>query len=259
MEPKSNENILENLEELALVLQSNVKGVLTIKPRILFQLIEKNHKTPQVMKMPIPSSKIGSITTLEASLICSLLNLKDPKLIFEFGTYLGYTTSVFAMNSSIETQIYSIDLPADRSTPQIIDADWEKIRSDDEYNDKYLTSLALLEGEYYLKELDSKKNVNLIKMDSLNLNAAELDLEKKVDFIFIDGGHTNEIVKSDTHNSLLMSSETGLILWHDFNSTIHGKVSEVVRNYANNDLVLHVQHTLLAFTGTQFLKSTLNL
>ena len=259
MNTESNEDILENLEELVVALNSDITGVLTIKPRILFQLIEKSQKSAQVMKLPIPSSKIGSITTLEASLICSLLKLSSPKCIFEFGTFLGYTTSIFALNSSMETQIYSIDLPVQTERPQIVEVDWKRVRSEDAYNDNFLTGLAFSEGEYYLRNLQSNTNLNLIKMDSLDFDAADFDLERKVDFIFIDGGHTDEIVKSDTRNSLLMKSQNSLILWHDFNSSIHGKVSEVVENYAESDLVLHVQHTLLAFTGTQFLKSILNL
>jgi hypothetical protein len=259
MKLSSSGDILENIEELKVALKANIKGVVCIKPRVIFQLIEKNLIGSQIINLPIPSSKIGSVTTLEASLICSLIKLRTPRSIFEFGTFLGYTTSIFVLNSSIGTKIYSLDLPVNRvSTSNLDKVDWNLVRSDDAYNDQFLSNLASTEGEFYLKNLQSSENLKLIKMNSLDFDPAEFDLERKVDFVFIDGGHTEMIVKSDTENSLGMCSKNGLILWHDYNSTIHGKVTEVVRNFAKDNLVLHVQHTLLAFTGSQFLNSLLD-
>ena len=250
------ERILENIEELEHALNTNRVGVVCIKPRVLFQLIEKKFQDPLAINLPIPSSKIGSVTTLEASLICALLKLQIPKTIFEFGTFLGYTTSIFLMNSPSTTKIFSIDLPiTNQDVSKLSEVDWNLVQSNDAYNDQFLTQLAFQEGEYYLRNFEKENNLKLIKSDSLLFEPGDYFSDHEIDFVFIDGGHTDSVVKSDTSVSLRMRSENALVLWHDFNSTIHGKVTEVVKNYAQGDLVLHVQHTLLALTGTNFLKS----
>jgi len=38
----------------------------------------------------------------------------------------------------------------------------------------------------------------------------------KVDLCFIDGGHSEECVKSDTKNAFRMVKKGGVIIWHDF-------------------------------------------
>lgn len=252
----SADRTLESLDELRDVLIQAKTGVVCIKPRVIFQLVERNLKGPQTINLPIPSSRIGSITTLEASIICSLLKLRSPGCIFEFGTFLGFTTSLFAMNTSDETIIYTIDLPrVEVETNDLENIDWDLIRSDDSYNDNYLTKLASVEGEYYLQNLKNSSKIKTIKMDSLNFDPKFLELEKRVDFIFIDGGHTDSIVEADTRNSENMQSQFGLILWHDFNSSVHRKVTDLVEGFANRHLVLHVENTLLAFSGNDYLKS----
>jgi predicted O-methyltransferase YrrM len=88
---------LESIESLKELLNRETNGVITIKPRVIFQIVEKNLPEMSGFSAPIPSSMIGSVTTLEASIICSLLLLNKPLIIFEFGTFLGYTTSILLL------------------------------------------------------------------------------------------------------------------------------------------------------------------
>lgn len=48
-----------------------------------------------------------------------------------------------------------------------------------------------------------------------------------------------------------MIGDSGVILWHDFNSGIHGEVTRYMTGEAKRDIVLSVPGTLLAigFTG----------
>ena len=131
----NNSTPLESIETLKERLIQEPNGVIGIKPRVIFQIVEKNLTEISGYFVPIPSSMIGSITTLEASIICSLLLLNKPKVIFEFGTFLGYTTSVLLLNSEKDSKIFSIDLPkSDMPDNQILDnTDWNRIQSDDKY------------------------------------------------------------------------------------------------------------------------------
>ena len=42
------------------------------------------------------------------------------------------------------------------------------------------------------------------------------NLKKKMDLIFIDGGHTYSVVKNDTEKAFKMLNTEGIILWHDY-------------------------------------------
>lgn len=252
--------MIENLSSLEKVILQNQVGVVTIKPKVIFEIIEKSFTIIPKFTLPIPSSGIGSVTTLEASLICSLLNLRDPKEIFEFGTFLGYTTSILLDNSSRSSKVYSIDLPKakgrqEKSSEQI---NWELIHSNDEYNDAYLSSLALEKGEKYLRPIGQERLV-LIKKNSLEFEPSHYGLIKNTDFIFLDGGHTDEVVRSDTKNSLEMLSSNGILIWHDYGSKIHNKVTDVVDEYSKNKLVLQISNTMLALTATSFQIFTQNI
>ena len=58
-----------------------------------------------------PLGIMGSLSLLEKTIIATLASKKNNKKIFEFGTYLGSTTAIMALNSHNECKIYSIDLP----------------------------------------------------------------------------------------------------------------------------------------------------
>ena len=248
---KSNRETLETLEQLEETIESQQTGIIEIKPKVIFQLVEKTFERIPIYHLPIPSSKIGSVTTLEASLICSILNLKKPKVIFEFGTFLGYTTSTILHNTRLDSKIYSIDLPSagisENGTPEIFD--WDLVKSDDAYNDRFLTSLVGKSGETYLTNMEQDSRLILLKQNSLEFDPAALNLIGNTDFIFLDGGHTQSVVRSDSTNSLRMLSNTGILIWHDYNSSIHKKVTEVVNNYSKNNLVITVKNTMLAITS----------
>jgi hypothetical protein len=161
---------------------------------------------------------------------------------------LGYTTSVLLLNTDKDSKVYSIDLPNSyiKEDKILENTDWTRIHSDDQYNDNFLTSLAFDKGEKYLKNFRKDPRLTLIKQDSQQFIPEELGLVNKTDFIFIDGGHTDAIVRSDTQKSLKMLSDGGTLIWHDYNSKVHPKVTEIVNNYSEHKITLHVENTLLA-------------
>jgi len=244
---------IDTLASLEKILLTDRSGIVTIRPKVIFELVERSYASIPTFTLPIPSSSIGSVTTLEASLICSLLFLKHPRIVFEFGTFLGYTTSILLNNSKPSCKVFSIDLPRTEDPhhlpPQHFD--WDLIKSDDAYNDAYLTDLALKTGERYLRG-KKEDRLFLIKQDSVQFDPAEFGLLADTDFIFLDGGHTDNIVRSDTKNSFKMMSDNGILIWHDYGSKIHNKVTEVVDEYSKNNLVISISNTMLALTTTNF-------
>ena len=70
----------------------------------------------------------------------------------------------------------------------------------------------------------------MIKHDS-----TELDFPREIgtiDFAFIDGGHTEEIVASDTEG-VFSCMEKGVIVWHDYKSGIHSDVTKYLQKQSS--------------------------
>jgi predicted O-methyltransferase YrrM len=51
----------------------------------------------------------GGMPMYELTNLCQIVRRCNPKVIFEFGTFLGETTSQIAANS--EAEVYTLDLP----------------------------------------------------------------------------------------------------------------------------------------------------
>ena len=153
-----------------------------------------------------PDNKvIGMTSDYEAWILSSLSKIS--KNIFEFGTCSGKTTYLMGLNSSNDTNIYTITLnPNDLGGITKRDFDnkvsFRNLINESVYN-KFLFS-----G----KEIEKK--IKVIFQNSLNFEIT--NYKKKMDLIFIDGGHTYSVVKNDSEKSFQMLNDNGIILWHDY-------------------------------------------
>lgn len=225
---------------------SSVNGVNKIRPKVLLQFLEKNYTQPIEMRINIPSSEIGSLTVLESTMLVSLLKISNPKVIFEYGTFLGYSTSLFLKNSEENCKVISLDLGADLEQTENIDV--TKILVNDDINDRYLKIVQSKLGPIFIKEDIKNKNerLELIYGDSTRMSVNSMKLNKKVNFIFVDGGHDYRVIKKDTENALKMI-DTGIIIWHDYDSKIHKDVTTFVNNFSVDKHIFHIENTMLAF------------
>ena len=79
-----------------------------------------------------------------------------------------------------------------------------------------------------------EKNVNLIKDDS-NLALKKIDMSK-IDYVFLDGGHSYETVKNDLELSKLVIKNNGTILCDDYNLHFAPGVKKAIDEFViNND------------------------
>jgi hypothetical protein len=222
------------------IYQNSNAGVNNIKLKTLLSEQEKKNLSP-VIRSLMPPTEIGSITLVDQIVLLSLAKLTSAQRIVEIGTYLGYSTALFAMN--INAQIFSIDLP---KTEQDQNKFEEKlVLTDGNYNDDFLRSEQNDKGEIYLDYLsdEEQKSISLIKADSTSI-----DFQKKfgfADFVFIDGGHERSIVEKDTMNARSIVKD-GVIIWHDFGSNIHNDVSSFLLEEKDRK-IFHVLGSLCAF------------
>ncbi len=228
---------------------THASGLVQIKPKVVFMKIEARHAEPVGMKINVPSSDIGSVTLLEAAALVSLIKLVRPRRIFEFGTFLGYSTALLVENSEPGCEIYSLDLGdshvGDRPLEAYAEAD---LRRDGDINDAYLRSAQGAMGPRYTTALSAadKDRLHLLQQDSRRFDPAAHGLEGAVDLVFVDGGHDTETVTIDTANARRMVGDSGVIVWHDFNSGIHGDVTAFVSELAKHETIVSIQHTMLA-------------
>lgn len=228
---------------------SHRTGIVTIKPKVLFQKIEAGNAGPVPMKINVPSSGIGSVTLLEATALVSIVKLIQPRKIFEFGTFLGYSTALLVENADAACTVHSLDLGDSHESGQALDtyADAD-LRRDATINDAYLRDVQRTGTPRYLGGLSAAdaSRLTLLKQDSRQFDPAAHGLIGAVDLVFVDGGHDIETVAIDTANARKMIGDSGVIVWHDFNSTIHGDVTTFVNALAADELVIHIQHTMMA-------------
>jgi len=245
----TNTEIITNKKEFFDIISSSNPGIYLIKPRILLSLVEEKFGIPTKLELQFPSSEIGSITLLEAAMLVALGKLVDAKTIFEFGTFLGYSTSLFSQNFPNST-VYSLDLPLSESElnsfSEITKAD---AMSNDVLNDNYLKALQASHGSIYLtNDGTAHRDVRLLKENSLDFQCGDLNLIESVDLVFIDGGHEEKIIESDTKNADAMRSQKSVVVWHDFNSNIHGDVTDYLEIHRDKRQMFHIQSTLLCFS-----------
>jgi len=204
--------------------------------------ISKNLKGPKddviIKSFSIsPSNNIVGMTSdYEAWIISSLSKIS--KKIFEFGTCSGKTTYLMGLNSSDDTRIVSITLnPYHLNSIRKIDKDnkvsFRNIINESVY-DKFL---------FYGKEVEKK--IEIIFQNSLNFDYNKY--KKEMDLIFIDGGHTYSVVKSDSEKSFEMIKKNGIILWHDY---VPGKRSskdivKYLNEISKQKKIYKIKHTSL--------------
>lgn len=221
-----------------------------LRPKVLFNHIEKNNNVPINMTLQIPSSNIGSLTMLEATILVTLIKIIQPKAIFEFGTFLGYSTFIFLSNSSQDCMVYSLDLgDGIQKVEYTKDLSIDDLKKNDVVNDNYLSYVQAVKGVFYLSSIhdEYKMKLNLLLQDSRFLNVEFLNLSKKIDFVFIDGGHELDIIKIDTQNAFKLIGDYGVVIWHDYNSKIHQDVTLFLNEICDSHKIFHVENTMLAF------------
>jgi predicted O-methyltransferase YrrM len=173
--------------------------------------VSKNLKGPKkdvlIKSFSIPPSNnvVGMTSDYEAWIISSLSKIS--KKIFEFGTCSGKTTYLMGLNSSDDAKIVSVTLNPD---------DLDNVKKKDK--DNKVSFRNIIQESIYTKFLFSgekiEKKIKIIFQNSLSLEHNEY--RNQMDLIFIDGGHTYSVVKSDSEKSFEMLNENGIILWHDY-------------------------------------------
>ncbi len=150
--------------------------------------------------------KKGNVTELESKTIAHLVRYFKPEVIFELGTFNGFSTLNMAMNSPNESRIYTLDLPQELLTKTGMEVD---------VNEKAYIKKEV-SGSFFINSAVANRITQLYG-DSYSFDFSPY--YGNIDFVFIDASHTYKYVKNDTEIALkLLREKGGVILWHDYNS-----------------------------------------
>ena len=169
----------------------------------------------------------------ELVFLAMITKSKNPKNIFEIGTFRGRTALNFALNSPDDCTIYTLDLPEGEKKP------------DDDYTgaDKKIIQKSITGIDYKGKNFEYK--IKQLYGNSLNFDFTEY--KNKMDIVFIDGAHHYEAVKSDTYNALQMIKDDGIIIWHDFaNYGDYNDVTRAILDILPPEAIIQIQTSQLA-------------
>ncbi|MGB8355498.1 MAG: class I SAM-dependent methyltransferase [Chthoniobacteraceae bacterium] len=142
-----------------------------------------------------------SISPLEAFSLAVLLAKSRAKRVFEFGTYLGISTSQLALNIGDDGHVFTLDLPED--DPRV------KLTIDDP-TEMDLTSMR---DKGRLIPADMQPKVTFIRQDSASFD--ETPYLGSMDLVFVDGAHSADYVSNDSTKGWRMLKQGGIIVWHD--------------------------------------------
>ncbi len=195
-------------------------------------IMELSDLYPGVGEHPIviPSPRASQKST-EWVALASLVVCLKPRTIFEFGTSNGGGTLLLAKNAKGAT-IYTSDLSHDDRDPSRLKANI---------------------GAAFKGMGCEKRIVQLLG------NSTKFDYTTfvgQIDFVFIDASHDYESVKSDTKNALDILSPQGVIIWHDFPSSLG--VRRYLLEFAKKHRVFQIYGTRLALYDPHIKKARIH-
>lgn len=139
---------------------------------------------------------------------------KTDYTMIEIGSYMGESTMMFASTGLFST-IYSIDpLDGYEEFNEMHNYSWELIRDEFTKNTKYFDNIVHLQDFSY-------NVVNKFENDS-------------IDFIYIDGSHSEENVRRDLELYLPKLKKNGIIAGHDYLEIVWPDLVKVVTDTVGN-------------------------
>ena len=191
---------------------------------------------PEVaIRLREPMIADGNVSLLELVILDSLVAARQPRRIFEIGTFDGRTSLNFAANAPHAT-VHTLDLPASVEPALPVHADDRSF---------IRRSQGGARGRRFLGTAEEARITQLYG-DSARFDYAPF--QGSVEFVFVDGSHSYEYVLADSRSALAMAAPGSLIAWHDY--TEWAGVTRALNELRDSDPrfagLRHVQHTTLA-------------
>ena len=206
------------------------------KPQIkaILPKIELGALWPDEISVKIlePDAKDGNVSLGELVIISQLVKLRNPLKIFEIGTFDGRTTLNMALNSSPNTEIFTLDLPPRTSDFQL-EVGLPLAGGDKKFIGK-------VETGFRFKGKEASKKIKQLLGDSAKFDFSPF--YNSMDFVFVDGSHAYEYVLKDSESALKMIKPGGVILFHDYNTSWPGVTKALNELFTSNPRFKNLRH-----------------
>lgn len=155
----------------------------------------------------------------DAPLLSQIYRQFNPKRHLEFGTWEGFGVNLVCDNSEACVTTINLSEGEERRSESGV----EKVYTSSNYpylREKFVGVKPTTISDsgksigWLYKHRGYADRVKLILRASTEI--VREDFENSFDSIFIDGGHTKEVVQYDTNLALSVLNQGGIIIWHDF-------------------------------------------
>lgn len=165
--------------------------------------------------------------------LCLLCRALEPDVVFEIGTFVGYTALHMALNTPDATRIHTLDLPPERRDPTL-----RTTATDHKLIDRDV-------GPALFEDSEVSHKVQRHFGDSATFDYSPW--HDAVDLFFVDGAHSYEYVRSDTENAFRCTRPGGVIVWHDYGRLEQRGVSRHLHELAHEHEIYAVPNGSIAF------------
>jgi predicted O-methyltransferase YrrM len=180
----------------------------------------------EILLPPIDTISLSGLGfVVPYTLLATIVSARNPKKIFETGTFRGVGTLTMALNAR-DADIYTLDLPE-----QYTDAEVETLSK----GDREWVRLSRTSTGFAFLGHPAATRIHQLRGNSLTFIPP--GWLANTDLCFIDGGHSYECIKADTETALKIISPNGVIVWDDYAWFVDG-VSKYLTELRNS-LPLH--------------------
>jgi len=180
----------------------------------------------------------GYLEDQQRLVLAALVRGLGCRTCFEIGTNRGRTAWTIAHNNP-SLELYTLDVPP----ATLRDQTAFELGDDDRFCFRDESCGEALRGT------PEAERITQLWGDSATLDFTPF--EGKMDFVYVDGAHTYDYVKSDSANALRLLSPTGTIAWDDY-TTGTGVYEHILEIAASSDRpIYHVFGTRMALYSRQ--------
>lgn len=144
---------------------------------------------------------------VEYPLLTAIIATLQPRLVFEFGTFHGAATLLFA-RACPEAQITTLNIPSSQSPRLGILTDQQR------------ELIATDEIGAFFRGKPEAARIHQLLLDSSDLDVS--GHRQRYDFVWVDAGHSYECVCNDSDKAFEMVRPGGYVFWHDFDPLQEG-------------------------------------
>jgi Methyltransferase domain len=206
-----------------------------IRPHQLFNLVDSSSYENRMVRIVLPEQRTPVL--LETAVLLALSKLVRPTTFLEVGTFLGIETLNMAANLPADSRVYTLDLEKD-SLKTV----------EQEEHDRSLTAIHMgMQDKLAFLGSSVENKITRLYGDSKTFDFSPF--HKRMDMIYVDGGHDLRTLTSDTQNAfdLLSEDHATCIVWHDFANPKHPAVGPYLLELSKSKELFHVQETMMVF------------